>query len=232
MTRSKILSALQNARRDFKPLKKSGVNSYFKTNTGQPHLFSTLDDIFDACADALANQGLEIFYTTRIDENKNILQTVLHHIPSGEEIISEGTIGHLDSKPQDIGGSITYMRRYHIQAMLNLEADFEDDGNQASGRNDKPDGKIVQTTLPSRTYETFDEDGNKNGTYTSFKSYAGALDISKYKSIEEWKMPTIAHLEEIINWTENTLTKDEHKKTKMALIKSCNDKINQITSTE
>ena len=81
-------------------------------------------------------------------------------------------------------------------------------------------------------HTVYDEEGNKNGTYTSFKSYASALDISKYKSIDEWKMPTIAHLEDIINWTENTLTKDEHKKTKMLLVKSCNDKINQITSTE
>lgn len=236
MTRKTLLTALGNARKEFQPLKKSGVNSYFKTKDGQPHLFSTLDDIFEACGTALSNNNLEIFYTTKILEFNNtivnILQTVLHHTESGEEIISEGTIGTLESKPQDIGGSITYMRRYHIQAMLNLEADFEDDGNQASGRNDKPDGKIIQTVMPSRTYETYDEEGNKNGTYTSFKSYASALDISKYKSIEEWKMPTIAHLEDIINWTENTLTKDEHKKTKMLLVKSCNDKINQITSTE
>ena len=236
MTRQALLTALGNARKEFKPLKKSGVNSYFKTKDGQPHLFSTLDDIFEACNTALTNHNLQIFYKVRLLESNgtivNILQTVLHHTDSGEEIVSDGTVGTLESKPQDTGGSITYMRRYHIQAMLNLEADFEDDGNQASGRNDKPDGKIIQTVMPSRTYETFDEEGNKNGTYTSFKSYAGALDIEKYKTIEEWKAPTIAQLEDIINWTESNLDKEEHKKTKMLLIKSCNTKINQITATE
>ena len=151
-----------------------------------------------------------------------ILENTFQVFTQIHDLVYHGGGGFLHSEVYNMP---IWMRRYHIQAMLNLEADFEDDGNQASGRNDKPDGKIIQTVMPSRTYETFDEEGNKNGTYTSFKSYAGALDIEKYKTIEEWKAPTIAQLEDIINWTETNLDKEEHKKTKMLLIKSCNTKI-------
>ena len=65
MTRQALLTALGNARKEFKPLKKSGVNSYFKTKDGQPHLISTLDDIFEACNTALTNHNFQILIMTK-----------------------------------------------------------------------------------------------------------------------------------------------------------------------
>ncbi len=134
-----LLTALHAARKGFKELEKNGQNYYFKSKAGKPHLFSTLDDIFTACKDALWENGIEVFYSTAFDGTYNMVSTTLVHIASGQWMQSDTAIGDSGTKPQEIGSGITYMRRYHIQAMLNLEADFEDDGNVASGN----EGNII-----------------------------------------------------------------------------------------
>ena len=176
-----VKSAIEKARQGFKPLKKSGVNSYFKSKSGEPHLFSTLDDIFDACLDSLNENNLSITYQVS----------------------------------QDLGSAITYMRRYQIQAMLNLEADFEDDGNNASGRV----SGTIENKKPSRTYTTFDRDGKSNGTYTNFVSYVKALKIDAMKMHSEWVTQTERQLHDIDIWAK--ALGDEDVKAKDALIKKC-----------
>ena len=129
---SKLLDALENAKQDFKKLKKSGKNNFFKTQNNGVHTYSTLDDIFDACKDALYKHKLSLYYSLTFEENIQYLTTTLTHIDTDESINSKSAIGTIQSTPQQIGSGITYFRRYHIQAMLNLEADFDDDGNIAS----------------------------------------------------------------------------------------------------
>ena len=131
----KVLQAIETARKDFKMLNKSGENNFFKSKNGEPHKFSTLDDIFTSCKEALEQQSVSISYVCEYDEGLNFLKTIVTHIPSGQYLSSRSIIGHQNSTPQQVGSGITYFRRYHIQAMLNLEADFEDDGIQASGNN-------------------------------------------------------------------------------------------------
>ena len=128
---SKLLEALENAKQDFTKLKKSGKNNFFKTQNGV-HTYSTLDDIFEACKDALYKHKLSLYYSLTFEENIQYLTTTLTHIDTDESIKSKSAIGTIQSTPQQIGSGITYFRRYHIQAMLNLEADFDDDGNIAS----------------------------------------------------------------------------------------------------
>jgi hypothetical protein len=176
---SELLTALYTAREGFKPLEKSGMNNFFKTGNGKGHQFSTLDDIFNACTAALREQKLEIFYQNKTEGELNFLCTTLYHIDSKQWIRSETVIGDARSKPQDIGSGITYMRRYHIQAMLNLEADFEDDGNIASGR------KTDEISPPRKTlpldkidfdyagapYRVFDEWNREHQTFTEIETW-------------------------------------------------------------
>tara|TARA_S200002703_G_scaffold95887_1_gene82886 strand:- start:1449 stop:1901 length:453 start_codon:yes stop_codon:yes gene_type:complete len=129
----KVLEAIELAKIDFKPLEKNGQNNFFKTQNGEPHKFSTLADINNAVKDTLYKHGLSLSYQCKYNEGLNFLETTITHLTSGQSISSTSIIGHSNSTPQQVGSGITYFRRYHIQAMLNLEADFEDDGNQASG---------------------------------------------------------------------------------------------------
>tara|TARA_R110000851_G_scaffold122631_2_gene252089 strand:+ start:424 stop:1134 length:711 start_codon:yes stop_codon:yes gene_type:complete len=216
-----VKSAIEKARQGFKPLKKSGVNSYFKSKSGEPHLFSTLDDIFDACLDSLNENKLSITYQVRLLETQNgfenILTTNISHTESGEYILSASLLGNQTAKSQDLGSAITYMRRYQIQAMLNLEADFEDDGNNASGRV----SGTIENKKPSRTYTTFDRDGKSNGTYTNFVSYVKALNIDAMKMHPEWVTQTERQLHDIDIWAK--ALGDEDVKAKDALIKKCSE---------
>ena len=128
---TKLLEALENAKQNFKTLEKSGKNNFFKTQNGV-HTYSTLEDIFKSCKDALYENKLSLHYTLSFEDNIQYLITTLTHIDTNESIHSKSAIGTVQSTPQQIGSGITYFRRYHIQAMLNLEADFDDDGNIAS----------------------------------------------------------------------------------------------------
>ena len=40
-----VCQAIEDARQEFLPLEKSGVNNFFKNRKGEPHLYSTLDNI-------------------------------------------------------------------------------------------------------------------------------------------------------------------------------------------
>ncbi len=176
---STLLTALYKARDNFKPLEKNGSNYFFKTKDGKPHKFSTLDDIFYACTNSLRDEKLEIFYTTKVVGDLNYLCTTLFHIDSKQWLRSETVIGNSNSKPQDIGSGITYMRRYHIQAMLNLEADFEDDGNVASGRNStelSPPRKTVALKeldfdYSGAPYRIFDNQNRVHQTFTEIETW-------------------------------------------------------------
>ena len=221
-----VLSAIEKARLEFKPLKKSGINNFFKNpKTNMPHLFSTLDDIFDSCLDALNKNKLSITYQVRLLETsngyENILTTLISHLESGEYISSASSLGNQTTKMQDIGSAITYMRRYQIQAMLNLEADFEDDGNNASG-NTSGD---IETNKPSRQYITFDDNGKQSGIYTDFNSYIKALE-NKVSDEEPWVESTYNQLNDIIEWTKTF--KDTDKKHGLKIVKKCNEEINKI----
>mgnify|MGYP003143382659 FL=1 len=176
---TQLLTALYKARDNFHPLVKSGTNSFFKSAGGKPHKFSTLDDIFFSCTNALRREQLEIFYTTKAEGELNFLCPTLYQLESKQWIRSETIIGDVRSKAQDIGSAITYMRRYHIQAMLNLEADYEDDGNVASGRNHPevadPPKKVSLDTIDydydGAPYRVFDRQNRVAQTFTEIETW-------------------------------------------------------------
>jgi hypothetical protein len=174
-----LLTALYKARDNFNTLEKNGKNYFYKTKDGKPHKFSTLDDIFYACTNSLRNEKLELFYMTKVVGDLNYLCTTLFHLDSKQWLRSETIIGDAKSKPQEIGSGITYMRRYHIQAMLNLEADFEDDGNVASNNNStevSPPPKTVALKeidfdYSGAPYRIFDNQNRVQQTFTEIETW-------------------------------------------------------------
>lgn len=186
-----LLNALYEAKAGFKELEKNGKNFYFKNAKGQPHLFSTLDDIFNACKDALRANKIEVIYGTRFVDGYNHIVTKLFHIESAQWMESVTAIGDASSNPQAMGSAITYMRRYHIQAMLNLEADFEDDGNQASGRNtntisEPRKEKPVDYDYSGPPYRIFGADKSLIQEFSEIKPW-GVMIKSRVKKMPELK---------------------------------------------
>mgnify|MGYP003120222292 FL=1 len=227
-----VLQAIEDARQEFLPLQKSGVNNFFKKSNGEGHFYSTLDNIFDACMPALSRYKLSIVYQTRILEtnngNENVLTTIITHLPSTQFIMSANSLGN-SAKTQDVGSAITYLRRYQVQAMLNLEADFDDDGNTADG-NKTGEANILENKekvdLPLRKYIRFDADGKMAFSGTQFMTYVTKLDAHKMKSHHAWCSNTIIQLQDIKSWAEE-LPK-LHSRTATSMIKKCDEQIKFI----
>jgi len=216
-----ITAALIEAQKKFLPLKKSGENSFFKGAGGEPHRFSRLDDMFEACLAALtANNLFLIYQTCCTPEGVNVLTTTLHHTPSGEFFRSGSCLDLENKGSQGVGSAITYFRRYQLQALLNLEVDFEDDGNAASGiKHNK-----IESTYPSTTYNTFDKDGVGNGTYTTWKSYATAMqkELTKLAEHQPYDVATTNELTRIKVWAIEQLT-GEHEKSQAVIKQRCDE---------
>ena len=102
-----VCQAIEDARQEFLPLEKSGVNNFFKNKKGDPHLYSTLDNIFDACMLALHKHKLSVVYQVRILESshgvENILTTTITHLPSNQFILSATTLPFKFIKNGDCG---------------------------------------------------------------------------------------------------------------------------------
>jgi len=227
-----VLQAIEDARQEFLPLEKSGVNNFFKNKKGEPHLYSTLDNIFDACMPSLSKHKLSVVYQTRLLETnngiENVLTTIITHLPSTQFVMSANSLGS-SAKTQDVGSAITYLRRYQVQAMLNLEADFEDDGNTASG-NKTGESNIIETKqkkdMPNREYICYDAEGKPASKQSQFQTYMANLNPHKMKQHHEWCSVTIIQLQDIIGWAEK-LPK-EHNRSAKTIISKCETQIKFI----
>ena len=127
----KIYQALAKVRKTFKPLKQSGKAQFGK--------FHTLKDIMDAVGKSLEDNNLLVIshlnHETRdVAIPVDTLTCRLTHVDTNTSISSTVKLDNNNKGPQGTGGAITYMRRYTLQALLNLMPDdaTEDDGDWVS----------------------------------------------------------------------------------------------------
>ena len=106
---------------------KDATNPYFKNK------YASLSNIIEATQKPLSDCGLAVI---QLPAGENQLTTMLMH-ESGEYIAETYTMKPAKSDPQGIGSAITYQRRYAMGAVLNLNIDEDDDGNEASKQLDK-----------------------------------------------------------------------------------------------
>jgi len=104
-------------------IKKDAKNPFFKST------YASLSNILDAIKIPLAESDLSF---SQHPMGENGMSTILMH-KSGEWLGSHFTMKPMKNDPQGIGSCITYMRRYALAAILGLNIDEDDDGNQASG---------------------------------------------------------------------------------------------------
>lgn len=105
-----------------KDIKKTVENSYFKNK------YAPLSEILNAIREPLLECGLAIMQFPL--DNDYLLTRVIHE--SGESIESKYQMIPSDRKPQSKGSCLTYQKRYAINAILGLDSDEDDDGNEAS----------------------------------------------------------------------------------------------------
>jgi glucan-binding YG repeat protein len=163
-TLTSLLSALIKAKKQFKPVKKTKKNPFFKSE------YAPLDEVLKATEEALLDEGLVVIPLVHVINNKLYLVTTLFHksgefissyypLPTththkikdkrrekivndyGEEkeilvdyVVSQETVP-IESEPQELASANTYARRNAYMTLLNITAANEDDdGNAASNR--------------------------------------------------------------------------------------------------
>lgn len=126
MDKSESITALASALIKFQgkmvKVTKDSTNPHFKNR------YASLSAIIEATTKPLSECGLAII---QLPAGKNQLTTTLLH-ESGEYISETYEMNPSKNDPQGIGSAITYQRRYAMGAILNLNIDEDDDGNEAS----------------------------------------------------------------------------------------------------
>jgi len=147
-------------------------------NANNPHKHSTYSDLascWDACRDALSDNGLSIKQIIEPHEDKFIVRLVtkLSH-KSGQwessviemrcqdqrktrEDGQEVTVWMDSPSPQTRGAIITYARRYGLCAMVGIAPADNDAENNDSGAGPAPTGKDTKTPLKSADSKKPDE---------------------------------------------------------------------------
>lgn len=121
-----LYSALLGFRKDMESIKKESANPFFKSK------YADLPSILAEIKDHLVKNKLSISHATLFVDGSLVMKTTVTETESGESIDSVFPI--FGNKPQEVGSSMTYARRYNIQALLDLSTE-DDDGNSA---NDAP----------------------------------------------------------------------------------------------
>lgn len=149
---NEIFAALAKAQGEFPSIKKDSKNPFYNSK------YADLASITDATRSHLSNQGLCVIQTMGSFNGTPTLITTLGH-SSGQWIRGEMVLMLPRDKqnnelltPQSYGSSITFFRRYCLQAIINVAAE-DDDGEKAEQtyRNKKHDKSDKITPMPADT---------------------------------------------------------------------------------
>lgn len=105
-----------------------------KSGGSYAYRYAALEDVLDTVRPVLAKHGLTITQTAS-NQNADFLTistAILHR--SGQYIVFDSLALPNGRTAQEIGSAITYGRRYHLLACLNLAASDDDDGAAAAPR--------------------------------------------------------------------------------------------------
>jgi hypothetical protein len=117
-----LSEALVSFHKEVGKISKDSKNPFFKSK------YASLSNILETIHDSLINNGLTV---VQFPEGENGLTTRLCH-SSGEWMEATYSMRPAKDDPQGRGSAITYQRRYAIGAILSLNIDEDDDGNNAS----------------------------------------------------------------------------------------------------
>lgn len=118
---------------------KDADNPFFKSK------YAALPDILSAIRTPLYEAGLTI---NQFPTGNHSLTTILIHAESGEYMMSTYEMKPTKDDPQGLGSCITYQRRYAIGAILSLNIDDDDDGNEASKKPEQPKKEWLNPNTP------------------------------------------------------------------------------------
>lgn len=136
---NELAKALSSFQGELEGVEKDSVNPYFKSK------YADLHAVWQAIRKPLAKYGLSITQIGIYENDKPFLSTILMH-SSGQWIRSVMPIITAKSDIQSFGGSMTYCKRYALQAIVGCSS-YDDDGEEAMKEVRKPAKKETTATL-------------------------------------------------------------------------------------
>jgi len=135
MTKEKLMTELYTALL----LAKQNMRSPSKNKKAMYGKYADLESVLSAVETPLAEEGIIISQACVDANDKLYLRTSLIHTATGQVMSTDVPILMKNpNNPQELGGAMTYARRYGIVGILGIVADDDDDGNTAAGK--QPDG--------------------------------------------------------------------------------------------
>ena len=192
---AELTAALAQAQGEFKPVKKSGNNPFFKSE------YATLDDVIAAVREPLSKHGLSFVQPlTGTDEGFHLETVILHS--SGQWLSCSTPIPDTGDQRgtntlQAFGISLTYMRRYMLTAMLGINAETDVDGNgsakQPTKKTQTPEQHWIEDEQTRKRFWAWagqtkglsNDDVHAALGVTSLKQYTGGKGDAM-AAIDEW----------------------------------------------
>jgi hypothetical protein len=147
-TISKLASALAKAQAEMPAVKFDGVNPFLKNK------YATLGAVIETSRPILAKYELALMQSPVSEGEKIGVTTLLIH-SSGEFIEDTIYLPASDSKglsvAQSAGVVISYLRRYSLQAFLNMYADEDTDGHKPEQKAEKQEPITLEQAKAFKT---------------------------------------------------------------------------------
>lgn len=166
-----LYQALLKAQGKF-PVITKNKTAQVPTKSGGKYSYSYADlgSVVDGISPVLAANNLGIFHKGEGDT----LTTVLFHAESGESISSTFKMP-MSEDPQDMGGVITYYRRYAICALVGVVTEDDADASTSS-RGAKPASKpAAKPSFPDQTPSTAAQSNSPGDFKIPFGKFEGML---------------------------------------------------------
>jgi hypothetical protein len=187
ITLGKLAGALAKSHKNFKAVKKTSSNPFFKSK------YADLAEVLDATADALSDNELAVIQSPgEFADGKLKLTTLLVH-SSGEWLRSALRMPVAKPDAQGVGSAITYARRYAYSAIVNVASEQDDDGNAAVAhdfkRKEESTAEFDQRTEDQRLIAPFQVMGFVKGckdtgkTEAQVAAYLQTLGISRIEDM-------------------------------------------------
>ena len=173
-----LATALAAAQAEMRNAKLNKQNPHFKSR------YADLAEVRDTVTPALAKNGIAVMHGMDPTERGIDVVTRLVH-KSGQWIESRFPTNF--DKPQAMGSSITYGRRYNLSALTNIAADDDDDAETAQNR--------TPAAMPSVTGTP---GASKSGSRAAYEKMISSIrNTATLRALDEWYKANVAEIDKL-----------------------------------
>jgi hypothetical protein len=126
-----LYQALSKVKKEMVAIKKTSDNPYFKSK------YANLEAHLDMIEPLLEKHGLLLLQPPIAQDGTTAVRTLVVHVDSGESLESSILIPQNLTDAQKIGASVTYFRRFLINATFAMKSE-DQDGNDITDKQTKP----------------------------------------------------------------------------------------------